>query len=131
MAEPSQSGSTDPSPPATTAPPPPPEYVESDTCRSGMTPLVDVMLANDTDSLAYETFHARFQELDRKMDRALLACSNEVAKPATKVVYEYSLANLAWGFCGEEKCATELIRKHLRSGNGLAHVVKAKVEATR
>lgn len=114
------------SPPA----PLPPVYVESETCRAKMAPLVDTMLANDTKNLAYATFHARFEELDRKTDGALLACSNAVAKPTTRVIYEYSLANLAWGFCDQEKCATELIAKHIRVGNDLARKVSFALEAT-
>lgn len=115
---------------AQTPPPAPAPYVESETCRAKMAPLVDTMLANDTKNLAYAAFHARFEELDRKTDGALLACSNAVANPTTRVIYEYSLANLAWGFCDQEKCATELIAKHIRAGNDLARKVSFALEAT-
>lgn len=110
------------------APSSPPAYAESDTCRAKMAPLVDIMLANETNDLDYPTFHDRFEELDRQMEKALLACSNDVSRPATRVVYEFSLANLAWGLCTGRDCATALIKKHLVKGTTLAYKVKAQVE---
>jgi len=108
----------------------PPTFAESDTCRTKMAPLVDTMLANATNNLSYDTFHARFEEIDRKLDNALLACSNAVARPATRVRYEYSLVNLAWGLCTQKNCATDLIAKHIRKGNDLARKVKDQIELT-
>jgi hypothetical protein len=95
-----------------------------------MAPLVDIMLANDTNKLVYAAFDARYRELDKKMDEALLACSHAVSLPATKVVWEYSLADLAWGFCEQEKCDQALIARHVRAGNLLAYKVKNQIEST-
>lgn len=105
-----------------------PVYAESATCRSKMAPLIDIMLANAVNNLDYPTFHDRFEELQRKMKGALLACSDDVSRPATRVVYEYSLANLAWGYCTDKHCASALIRKHLVEGTTLAYKVKDQVE---
>jgi hypothetical protein len=95
-----------------------------------MAPLIDIMLANDVDNLTYSTFHDRFEELDSKMKNALLACSDDVSRPATRVVYEYAVANAAWGFCTGDKCATALIKKALVKGTTLAYKVRAQVEET-
>ncbi|VXC11405.1 hypothetical protein [Nocardioides sp. AX2bis] len=100
-----------------------PEFAESQTCRDEMSPLVDVMLANDTNGLAFSTFSDRFDRLQQGIDDALTACSSAPARPARLVLYRYSLGNAYWTMCdnGTAGCPMGKIEAALGEGNDAAY----------
>lgn len=100
-----------------------PEFAESQTCRDEMAPLVDVMLANDTNGLTFSTFNDRLDRLDRSLDDALTACSSAPARPARLVMYQYALGNAYWTTCdnGTTGCAMGKIEDELGKGNDAAY----------
>lgn len=108
----------------------PPVYVENDSCRTGMAPLIDIILANDTDSLDYGTFDNRVDQLTKKIDAAVAPCSPEVNNPIRKAMYKFSLARVQWGI---GRCDDECIRKvtvNIRAGISLARKVNFQLEST-
>jgi hypothetical protein len=106
------------------ATPPEPVYVETETCREEMRPLIEVMLANDTDNLGFGTFSDRFQRVQDEVDDALTACSSKVAKHTRMAVYEYATANAFWTPCDNGtvvgKCDYDAITESVIAGNQAA-----------
>ncbi len=94
------------------------EYVESETCRSAMLPLVEIGLANDVDSLGYESFSNRVDQLSRRIDRAVASCSAAVNDPFREAIYEYTAAEITWSLCGPRvKCRMSKIAGQIADGN--------------
>lgn len=105
-------------------------YVETETCRTEMRPMVDAMLANSTKDLSFGDFEARYLVLDEGVDAAALTCSNELSLPLSEVMYEYANAYLWWDECTAGDCAERRIQRHLRAGNDAAREVEAALTAT-
>lgn len=114
--------------PASETPAPPPAPVENETCIQKMTPLVDVMLANETNNLGFLQFEDRVNLLTRKIDDALAPCSNKVNSPARRVMYLFTLARLQWDLCDEDSCMGE-VTKNLTKGVEAAYRAQAALEA--
>lgn len=95
-----------------------------------MTPLIDIMFANQENSLGYDTFHDRYTELHNKLDKALLACSNEVNRPARMVMVKFGLADFGWSYCTGRKCATDVIARNIRAGLRAAATLRSQVNLT-
>lgn len=111
-------------------PTPTPEYVESETCRTAMRPIVDVMLANDG-SVSFNDFTNRFDQLDDGIDAAIASCSPAVNDPAREAMYEFAKANATWRGCesGDQKC-TDKITEAVTAGVRLAGDVDEALSAT-
>lgn len=121
--------STSPSSSAPAIPPPPPAYVENQTCRTNMAPVVDIMLASYSDDpLEYNVFDNRVDQLTKQIDGAVAACSPAVNNPARKAMYKFTLARLQWKVCSVGDCKDST--KNILSGLSLARKVEFALEAT-
>lgn len=115
------------SPAAESSPIAAPTYVESDTCRNSMAPLVDVMLANDEDTLEFNVFDNRVKLLQKKIDAGLAPCSSEVSDPAREVMYNFVAADVRWSVCSKKDCIAD-VTKFIKDGLAKAQVVQYQVE---
>lgn len=88
-----------------------------------MRPLVDVMLANDTNGLTFSRFDDRYDWLDKDLDDALTACTDAVALPSRRKMCQYALGNTYWTSCdtGTSGCAMGKIEQELGRGNDVAY----------
>lgn len=107
----------------------PASYVETETCRTEMRPMVDAMIANDTEGLSYDDFSARWRLIKDGADAAAVTCSTAVTEPLSEVTYEYATAALWWGDCEGEDCDTARIQRSLLAGNEAAGRVHEALEA--
>lgn len=76
-----------------------PEYIENQTCRDDMQPILDLMLANQRDDLYLDDFADRQKRLTREFKDDDAACSNAVASPARGAMYDFALANVGYTLC--------------------------------
>lgn len=108
-----------------------PDYVESETCRTGMRPLLDVMIANDG-NISYNEFANRFDQMENGIDAAVASCSDAVTDPARDAMYQFAMANASWRVCKNSKsgCAQK-IKDALTEGVSLANDADAALGATR
>jgi hypothetical protein len=107
-----------------------PVYVETESCRAKMGPLVDIMLANAVDSLDYSSFDNRVDQLAKKIDAAVAPCSPEINGPARKVMYRFTLARAQWGIGKCDNACIEKVGDNIRAGLKLARKVDYQLDLT-
>lgn len=109
----------------------PAAYVENETCRTKMRPLVDIMLANNQDTLDYSTFDNRVDQLTRAIDAAVAPCSPKVNGPARKTMYRFTLARVQWSTCGRnDDACIEKVTDNIRDGLKTARNVDYQIDLT-
>jgi hypothetical protein len=103
--------------------------VETESCRTGMQPLVDIMLANKEPSLEFNVFENRHEQLKAGIDAGLAPCSSAVNDPAREVMYQFALAYARWLTCEKGPCV-DVITEALRTGVDKAGEVQDALDAT-
>lgn len=124
--EPVPSVSAAPTTPTSSAPP---AYVENETCRTGMAPLVEIMLANGEGGLEFNVFDNRLTQLQNQIDAAVAPCTSAVNNPAREVMYQFAAADARWRTCAKGPCVDQ-VTQFVTEGWRKAHRVQEALEAT-
>lgn len=108
----------------------PPTFLENESCRTGMGPIIDLFLANKANSLDYGTFDNRVEQLTKKVDAAVAPCSKKVNNPIRRAMYDFTLARVQWGIGRCDKTCIGKVTDNIREGITLAQTAQTQLGAT-